>query len=463
MNFYMPKKQSKEEGKGRNLGRTSFGALEALATRDCSLLQTDNLMEVILERTNMTMAFERVIGNKGAPGVDGITTEELKAYLQEHWLGIKIALMEGRYKPSPVRKVEIPKPGGKGMRQLGIPTVVDRLIQQAIHQILSPIFEKEFSDNSYGFRPGRSAHQAILKAQGYIVSGKEWVVDIDLEKFFDRVNHDILMSKVARKIKDKRLLLLIRRFLQAGIMAEGIVSQRVEGTPQGGPLSPLLSNIMLTELDEEIERRGLCFCRYADDCNIYVRTQRQGERVMKSIKKFLNNRLRLKVNEEKSQVAQHWQRKFLGYSTTKEGKPRRKIAEASIEKLKDKLRKKFRQGRGQSIGQVIKNIIPLMRGWMNYFKLTETDSCLESLTCWIRHKLRAIIWRQLKRSRTRIKALIQQGITRKEAWILVMVQNKGPWRSSGSYVMNRAFPNWYFGRLGFTSLPSLKKKALRLL
>ena len=346
------------------------------------------------------------------------------------------------------------------MRQLGIPTVLDRLIQQALHQILSPIFDRGFSESSYGFRPRRGAHQAVLKAQEYIVSGKEWVVDIDLEKFFDRVNHDILMSKVARKIGDKRVLFLIRRYLQAGIMDGGIESPRSEGTPQGGPLSPLLSNIMLDELDKELESRGHTFCRYADDCNIYVRTQRQGERVMKTIKGFLFKRLKLKTNEEKSAIDLHWRRKFLGYSTTKEEKPRRKIAKASIDRLKEKLRDKFRQGKGQSIQAVVRRLIPLLRGWMNYFKLTELETEIIEIDQWIRHSFRKIIWKQLKRSRTRVKALVNQGIDKWEAWRFIK-RGKGPWRSSGKGTMNRAYPNWYFGKLGHTALRSLRKKALK--
>lgn len=456
MNLKTPKKPSEEEIGGRKPPRSSSGVIQISATRDCSFPQTDQLMEVILSRTNMSEAYERVVKNKGAPGVDGIKTGELKDYLKEHWPRIKRELMEGRYKPAPVRKVEIPKPGGKGIRQLGIPTVVDRLIQQALHQTLSPIFERRFSGNSYGFRPGRNAHQAILKAQEYVAGGKEWVVDIDLEKFFDRVNHDILMSKVAREINDKRVLLLTRRFLQVGIMDKGIETARTEGTPQGGPLSPLLSNIMLDELDKELEKRGYDFCRYADDCNIYLRTQRQGERVMESIKKFLFKKLRLKINEEKSTVAPHWERKFLGYSMTQEEKPRLKIAKESIRRVKEKLKKKFQSGRGQNLRRIIENINPLIRGWINYFKLIEEESSLKDLDKWIRHRLRAIIWRQMKRTKTRVRVLTGRGIGRDRVWMLIK-QQKGPWRSSCSFEMNMAYPNSYFIGEGYISLQSQKK------
>lgn len=456
MNLKTPKRPSEGEAGGQNPLRSSYGVIQVTAKRDCSYPQTDQLMEVLLSKTNMSIAFYKVVENKGAPGVDKVKTEELKDYLHESWPRIKRELMEGRYKPSPVRKVEIPKPGGKGMRQLGIPTVLDRLIQQALHQILSPIFEREFSESSYGFRPGRSAHQAVLKAQDYVSGGKGWVIDIDLEKFFDRVNHDILMAKVARKIKDKRILLLIRRFLQAGIMDNGIVAARAEGTPQGGPISPLLSNIMLDDLDKELEKRGYDFCRYADDCNIYVRTQRQGKRVMQSIKEFLSKKLKLKINEEKSAVARHYRRKFLGYAMTSEKKPKLRVAKESICRVKDKLKKHFQKGRGQSIKQTIMKINPLLRGWLNYFKLIEKESCLKELDSWIRHRLRMIMWRQMKRTRTRARVLIGRGIGKARVWMLLR-QQKGPWRSSRSFEMNMAYPDSYFIGEGYISLFSQKK------
>src|SRR3989454_10838719 len=302
------------------------GASNVTARRGNPSPEEMTLMEAMVARENMTEANARVVRNKGAAGIDGMSVEELKPYLQAHWPKIKEELLEGTYQPQGVRKVEIPKPGG-GKRFLGIPTVVDRLIQQAMHQVLSPIFDKHFSESSYGFRPGRNAHQAVLQARRYVAEGKRWVVDIDLEKFFDRVNHDILMSRVARRVKDKRALRLIRRYLQAGIMLNGITEQRTEGTPQGSPLSPLLSNIVLDELDKELERRGHSFCRYADDCNIYVRSPEAGERVMTSVTRFLERRLHLRVNKEKSAVARPWVRKFLGYSMTPDREPRLKVAE----------------------------------------------------------------------------------------------------------------------------------------
>ncbi len=282
--------------------------------------------------------------------------------------------------PSPVRRVEIPKPGGKGVRQLGIPTVIDRLVQQALNQVMQRVFDPDFSEWSYGFRPGRSAHQAVLQARAHVESGRRWVVDIDLETFFDRVNHDVLMARVARKVGDKRVLGLIRRYLQAGMMDEGMASQRREGTPQGGPLSPLLSNILLDELDKELERRGHAFCRYADDCNIYVQSEQAGERVLESVSRFLERRLRLKVNREKSAVDRPWKRKFLGYSMTAHRQPRLKAAPASVGRLKDKLREIFRRGRGRNLRRLIEGLTPLLRGWISYSVWRRLRGCLKNWT-----------------------------------------------------------------------------------
>jgi RNA-directed DNA polymerase len=364
-------------------------------------------MEAVVARENMFRAYERVVSNKGAAGIDGMTVEQLKPYLQEHWAKIKEELLKGEYRPQPVRCVEIPKPQG-GMRQLGIPTAMDRLIQQALHQVLSPVFEPGFSESSYGFRPGRSAHQAVRQARAYVAEGRRWVADLDLEKFFDRVNHDVLMSRLARKISDKRVLRTIRRYLQAGMMTGGVASPRTEGTPQGGPLSPLMSNVLLDELDKELERRGHKFCRYADDCNIYVRSRQAGERVMASVTEFLEKRLRLKVNPEKSAVARPWERKFLGYSMTWHKQPRLKVAESSIKRLKAKVRVIFREGRGRSLSQVIKDLNALLRGWMQYFRLAEVKGIFEELDGWIRRKLRCLIWLQWKRPKTRAKELIKR-------------------------------------------------------
>lgn len=409
-------------------------------------------MEAVVERKNMWSALKQVERNKGAAGVDKMTVEQLRAYLREHWSRIKAELLAGKYQPLPVLRVEIPKAGGQGMRMLGIPTVIDRLIQQALHQVLSPLFEANFSESSYGFRPNRSAQQAVLKAREYVREGRRWVVDIDLEKFFDRVNHDILMSRLARRIKDKRVLRLIRRYLQAGIMSDGLTTVRREGTPQGGPLSPLLSNILLDELDKELERRGHKFCRYADDCNIYVQSRSAGERVMKSITSFLERRLRLKVNVAKSAVARPWERKFLGYSMTPNREPRLKVAKESVKRLKGKLREIFRRGRGRNLGKLIEEeLTPLLRGWMNYFRLTEVKGVFEELDSWIRRKLRGLIWRQWKRPLTRLKGLIQRGLdevpARKSA-----SNGRGSWWNAGAAHMHAAFPKSYFDRCGLLSL-----------
>jgi RNA-directed DNA polymerase len=379
-----------------------------------------------------------------------MSVEQLKPYLQEHWAQIKADLLKGAYQPQAVRCVEIPKPQG-GVRQLGIPTVVDRLIQQALHQVISPLFEPNFSESSYGFRPGRSAQQAVSDAREYVAEGRRWVVDLDLEKFFDRVNHDILMSRLARRISDKRVLSLIRRYLQAGMMTGGIVSQRTEGTPQGGPLSPLLSNVLLDELDKELERRGHKFCRYADDCNIYVRSRSAGERVMKSVTRFLSERLRLKVNAEKSAVARPWERKFLGYTVTWHKQPRLKAAPESIRRLKAKVRVIFREGRGRSLSQVIKDLNQLLRGWIQYFRLGEVKGIYEELDGWIRRKLRCLLWRRWKRPFTRAKNLMRRGLEELRAWKSA-TNGRGAWWNAGASHLNEAFPKSYFDRLGLVSL-----------
>lgn len=444
------------KGQGRNPSATTSGASSTVATREQSNPKHQFLLEEVLERGNIEAALRRVGANKGAPGVDGMTTERLKVEFWTQWPRIREEILEKRYRPAPVREVEIPKPGGKGMRKLGIPTVVDRLIQQALLQILSPLFETDFSEHSYGFRPGRNAHQAILRAREYVTQGKVVVVDIDLEKFFDNVNHDILMSRIARKIGDKRVLLLIRRYLQAGLMAGGIESPRTEGTPQGGPLSPLLSNIMLNELDEDLERRGHSFCRYADDCNIYVWSQKAGERVMESVKGFLWKRLKLRVNEEKSAVAPAGERKFLGYSMTKEEQPRLQIAKETHKRLKEKLKKKFSQARGKEMKKFISDELrPILVGWINYYQLTEKPGLLKELDKWIRHCLRSIIWRQLKNPRTRIREMVRRGIDRGKAGKLAW-SHKGPWRCSKCQPMNWAYSNRYFASMGLISLLNRK-------
>ncbi len=407
-------------------------------------------MEAVVERGNMIAAYKRVTGNKGSAGVDRMEVDGLKPHLNKHWERIKKELLEGKYQPQAVKEEEIPKPDG-GMRKLGIPTVTDRLIGQAIHQVLEPIFDPGFSESSYGFRRGRSAHQAVRKAREYVAEGRRWVVDIDLEKFFDRVNHDILMARVARRVKDKRLLRLIRRYLQAGIMAGGVETIRQEGTPQGSPLSPLLSNVMLDDLDKELERRKHAFCRYADDSNIYVRSKRAGERVKATMTRFLETKLKLKVNEAKSAVDRPWELKFLGYSMTNEAKPRLRVAEKTVKRFKEKLREIFRRGRGRNIVRVIEELKPVLRGWINYFILTEVKNTFEVLDQWVRRKLRCILWRQWKRTYTRVKKLMNRGLEKVRAW--KSAQNgRGPWWNAGASHMNEAFKKSDFDKMGLVSL-----------
>ncbi len=409
------------------------------------------LMLAVLARDNMMRAYERVLRNKGAPGVDGMTVGDLKPHLKAHWPEIREQLQAGRYHPLAVRKVEIPKAGG-GKRMLGIPTVQDRLIQQALHQILSPLFEETFSTHSDGFRPGRSAAQAVQQARSYIEEGRRWVVDADLEKFFDRVNHDILMSRVARMVKDKRVLKLIRSYLQAGIMEGGVVTARTEGTPQGGPLSPLLSNILLTDLDRELERRGHRFCRYADDCNIYVRSKRAGERVLASMTRFLETRLKLRVNQEKSAVERPWKRTFLGYTVCQRKRNvRLKVASKSIQRLKAKLKMLFRSGKGRSIRTTIASLAPMLLGWVNYFRYAGVKGIFEELDGWIRRHLRKILWRQWKRPYTRAKRLMRLGLSEVRAWTSA-TNGRGSWWNSGASHLNQALPKKFFDRLGLVSL-----------
>jgi group II intron reverse transcriptase/maturase len=437
----------------QNAGGIAMGAEAAVTTQartKAELAQDGELMAAVCERGNLQLAYQRVVENKGAAGVDGIGVAAFKDHLKQHWPTIKAKLLAGEYMPAAVRRVDIAKPQG-GTRTLGIPTLTDRMIQQALHQVLSPIFEAEFSESSYGFRPGRNAHQAVKAAQQYVAEGRRVVVDMDLEKFFDRVNHDHLMEKLSKKIGDRRVLRLIRRYLEAEMMAEGIVSPRTEGTPQGGPLSPLLSNILLTELDRELERRGHAFCRYADDCNIYVRTQQAGERVMASITRFLADTLKLTVNVAKSAVARPWQRKFLGYSMTWHKAPKLRIAPASYQRLEQRVREVLKGASGRSVSAVIAELNPLLRGWMAYFRLTQTKQALEELDGWIRHKLRCILWRQWKRPYTRATNLMKAGLVEERAFRSAFNQ-RGPWWNSGASHMNQAFPKSYFDRLGLVSL-----------
>jgi RNA-directed DNA polymerase len=409
----------------------------------------EQLMEVVCERENCLQALKRVKSNKGSAGIDGMTVEQLPGYLKEHWPAIREQLLRGTYKPQPVKRVEIPKPDG-GVRKLGIPTVLDRMVQQAVMQVLQSRWDAEFSEHSYGFRPGRSAHQAVAKAQQYIAEGRDWVVDLDLEKFFDRVNHDRLMKSLSLRIADKRMLQLIGAFLKAGVMENGLVGSVEEGTPQGGPLSPLLSNLVLDELDRELERRNHCFVRYADDCNIYVRSQRAGERVKQSITGFIERRLKLKVNEEKSAVARPGERKFLGFSFTAKGRKRR-IASKAIMRFKRKVRELTIRTRGISLEQMTKQLSIYLRGWKGYFGFCQTPSVLEGLDQWLRRRLRAVIWKQWKRGTVRYRKLCARGIKRDLA-AHAAGNPRGPWRVANSPAMNTAFPPTYFDSIGLPRL-----------
>jgi RNA-directed DNA polymerase len=410
-------------------------------------------MEAVVERENLKKALAQVKRNKGAPGIDGTTVEALGPYLKEHWPSIRAQLLEGTYKPRPVRRVEIPKASG-GMRPLGIPTVLDRFIQQAVMQVLQADWDGTFSETSFGFRPGRSAHQAVKQAQAYIASGYAVVVDIDLEKFFDRVNHDILMGLVAKRVADKRILKLIRSFLTAGVLEGGLVSPTEEGTPQGGPLSPLLSNLMLDELDKELEKRGHRFVRYADDCNIYVRSQRAGERVMAGIEGFLAKRLKLKVNKAKSAVAKPSVRKFLGFSFTGGTEPRRRIAPQAIVRFKAKVRELTRRTRGQSLVQIAKELSLYLIGWRGYFGFCQTPSVLRTLDEWLRRRLRTIAWKQWKRGSTRFAELRRCGVGRDLA-AQTAGSPHGPWRLANSPALTFAMPIAFFRSLGLASVAAL--------
>lgn len=409
---------------------------------------TSCLMEQICKPANLNQAYKRVKANKGAPGTDGITIDELRNYIATHKEKMIQSLLDGSYRPQAVRLVEIPKPGG-GVRQLGIPTVVDRLVQQAILQVLQPIFEEGFSDSSFGFRPKRSAHQAVKKAQEYVREGHRVVVDMDLEKFFDRVNHDILMAKLAVRINDKRLLKIIRSFLKADIMREGVCIERIEGTPQGGPLSPLLSNILLDELDKELERRGHKFCRYADDCNIYVRSQRAGERVLESLKHFLGEKLRLKVNEAKSAVGKVTSRQFLGFRLLPNGKI--SLSGKSEERVKDGIRTLTKHSRGVSFSKVIEELNEKLRGWINYFKLIESHSKLEDLDCWIRRKLRCYRLKQRGKCKSLSNFLMGLGVPEENARKTAS-SGKGWWRIANAPALKQAMSNAWFDKQGLINL-----------
>ena len=435
---------------GRNLSGYATGAEIDTAVSGRTKAEPSVTMEAVTDRANMMLAYQRVVENKGAAGVDNLSTLDLKPWLKQHWQGVKVSLTAGSYLPRAIRKVDIPKPNGD-VRTLGVPTVVDRLIQQAIAQRLSPLVEPHFSHSSYGFRPNRNAWQAVQQAQQYIRSGKRWVVDMDLEKFFDRVDHDILMSKLAYLIEDKRLLKLIRRFLEVEMMANGQRVTRDRGMPQGGPLSPLLSNILLDSLDKELERRGHSFCRYADDCNIYVSSQKAGESLLTDITEFLSKELKLQVNADKSAVAKPWERKFLGYSFTRHKESRVKIAAQSVSRFKDKIREMTTRHCSRSINETIHVMTPVLRGWISYFRLTKVKGVLEELDGWIRRKLRCLLWRQWKRVYTRARNLMKAGLTEERAWWSATNQ-RGAWWNAGASHMNQAFRKGWFDKMGLVSL-----------
>jgi len=410
----------------------------------------ERLMEEVCGRENCKQALARVKANKGSPGVDGMTVHDLPGYLKQHWPAIREQLLSGTYKPQPVKRVEIPKPDG-GVRKLGIPTVLDRFIQQAVMQVLQGRWDRTFSHHSYGFRPGRSAHQAVAAAQQYVAEGYRWVVDLDLEKFFDRVNHDKLMAQIAERVSDKRLLKLIRAFLRAGVMEGGLLSPVDEGTPQGGPLSPLLSNIVLDELDRELERRGLRFARYADDSNIYVRSRRAGERVMESITRFITTKLKLQVNQQKSAVARPWERKFLGFSFTTNREPKRRIAPKAVERFKERVRELTRRTRGVGLERMAEELARYLRGWIGYFGKCQTPSVLEDLEGWFRRRLRSAIWKQWKRGTVRFAELRKRGVG-KDLAAQTAGSAHGPWRLANSPALAFALPKAYFDSLGIPRL-----------
>jgi len=409
------------------------------------------MMEQILSYQNVTSALERVERNKGSHGVDGMSVQTLRSHLMEHWSTLRTELIKGTYLPQPVRRVEIPKPNG-GVRKLGIPTVIDRFIQQAIAQVLNKQFDPSFSKQSYGFRPNKRGHDAVRQAKRYIKEGYRWVVDIDLEKFFDKVNHDRLMRILSHRIKDPKVLQLIRRYLQSGVMEKGLVSPNTEGTPQGGPLSPLLSNIVLDELDKELEKRGLRFVRYADDCNIYVRSKRAGERIMKSITTFIERKLKLKVNHEKSAVDRPWKRKFLGFTFTFHRKePKVRIAKQSIQRFKQRIREITSRKWSISMRDRIEKLNRYLVGWLGYYQLADTPSVLAKLDGWIRRRLRMIRWKEWKKVKTKHRNLTKLGIKPNKAWEWANTR-LGFWRIAKSPILDRALDNHYWLNQGLKSL-----------
>ncbi|MDQ2950588.1 MAG: group II intron reverse transcriptase/maturase [Acidobacteriota bacterium] len=444
-----PNFSSTPAGEAREARREETESLSTLNNPE-SPASTNRLMEEVCERENLKVALRRVKANQGSAGVDGMTVGGITDYLKQHWPAIREQLLNGTYEPKPVRRVEIPKPDG-GIRKLGIPTVLDRFIQQAVMQVLQRQWDPTFSESSYGFRPGRSAQQAVAQAQKYIAEGHGWCVDLDLEKFFDQVNHDKLMGQIAKRIEDQRLLKVIRAYLNAGVMENGLVSPSVEGTPQGGPLSPLLSNLVLDELDRELERRGHRFVRYADDSNIYVRSERAGQRVMESVTQFITKKLRLKVNEAKSAVARPQERKFLGFSFTAGPKVKRVIAPQALDRFKRRIQEITKRAKGVSMKTTMEELAPYMRGWRGYFGFCETPEVLVSLTRWVRLRLRAAMWRQWKTPRRRRAALLELGVRDRLASNTAS-SGLGPWYLARAKALSVGLSNAYFKSLGLPSL-----------
>ncbi len=443
------------ETQGKQGVYSDLSAMSKLKAK--SEFNTENLLESIVDKRNIFEAYKKVVANKGSHGIDGTKVDELLPFLQEHYETLKVDLLSGKYKPQPVRRVEIPKTNG-GVRLLGIPTVVDRLIQQAINQVINPIFDRGFSNSSYGFRPGRSCHMALIQAQKHINEGYRYAVDMDLEKFFDNVNHDLLMHLISNKIEDKRVLKLIRKYLNSGIMVKGMLVKSEDGAPQGGPLSPLLSNILLDELDKELERRGHRFCRYADDCNVYVKSKRAGTRILESITRFLEQRLKLKVNAEKSAVSLPTKRKFLGYSFYYgKGGIKFRVHNKSYERLKKKIKDITNRNVSMNFNHRIKKLNEIIVGWVNYFKLADMKSKLEDLDQWIRRRLRACVWKTWKKIKTRFQNLMKMGIPRDKAWEFANTR-KGYWRISKSPILNKTVTNQKLINHGFKSLSSQYEK-----
>jgi RNA-directed DNA polymerase len=436
-----------ESGDGGTGARPNVES-QASAASDPARALTDRLMEEVSQRENLNQAYRKVKANRGAPGVDGVTVDDLFSWISQHKQELIATLLDGTYQPQPVRGVQIPKPGG-GTRQLGIPTVVDRLVQQAILQVLEPLLDPTFSESSYGFRPGRGAHDALAAAKRYVEDGRTIVVDIDLEKFFDRVNHDILMARLARRVADKRLLRIVRRFLEAGLMQDGVCVARHEGTPQGGPLSPLLANLLLDDLDQELQRRGHRFCRYADDCNIYVRSNAAGERVLASVTEYLESELRLRVNREKSAVAHVEERRFLGYRLLRGG--RLGLAPKSLERAQDRIRQITRRNRGIGIARMIETLNSFLSGWVTYFRHAECRTHLDALDGWVRRKLRCVRLKECKRAKAIADFLRHHGVPDRNAW-MTAGSGKGWWRLSGSPAAQHAMSREWFDAQGLVNL-----------